>query len=199
MAGLLFQVLLAVLTLAAAAAGFVIGAFAVYLWATAAVLAIATVVAWRWERRSHHATRPPAGTPSTHSDHSPAFTVSGNENTFNVGAIASVSGPAAAALDHVLDLRLGEGDALRDRLLTMQVNAFTVTDLLHKIQEWQRLCIQTVTEKAADRVAVFKAAAGGIQPPMADTLLSARKGEDWRREVESRLERWLAALRHLHS
>jgi len=197
MAGHLFSAFLAVLALALTAAGFVIEQFAWALWIVAAVLGVLTIVAFVWERnrvRPQSATRTRA---STEGDQSPAIAVTGDRNTVSVGLPPISPAAKASGLDRLLDRRLGEGDALRERLAAMRVNSYAVNELIRDTLKWQKRCVRTVSRCASSQAASFKFKAGPYQSLYGQPGWT-KKG-NWRVPLEASLERWMAALLELHS
>lgn len=193
MAALILQVLLAVMALAFGAVGLVNQQFALFWWFLAAVLLCALIAAWAWERHRNSAvpTAPVKGPKaSTSGSYSPAVAISGDHNRVSIAPLRATS----PRLTEIIDHRLVEGDALRERL-GERVTTQHVHDLLRDIQAWQRRCARTVRHCTGGEAA-FKSKAGPFQPLFAEDGWNGRTG-DWRVNVEARLERWMAALRDL--
>lgn len=186
MAGNLLSVFLAVLSIAVAAAGFVTPEFALWWWALAGALLIASLGAWLVERRRTPPQPPPSA--STTGSQSPA--ISGDHNTVTYDSPAPKTN---ASLDRAIDQLLAEGNALRDRLMS-KVTWTMVDSLLRDTRAWQERCVDSV---GIERVAVFKAHAGTHQPLMGQSGWAISR--NWRRPYEERLERWMRALTDLHS
>lgn len=190
MTGHFLTALLAVLTLALTAGGFVSADYALAFWIAAGLLAMATIVAWLWE--SGRGKTPTSV--STSGSHSPAIV--GDRNTVMYAPSPPVR-PAQERLDKALDGLLSEGSAFRERLHERPTQA-TITNLLTDARDWQERGIQVVQEYAPDRREIFKASAGTFQPLLGQPGWYTGGG-NWRRPYEERLERWISALSDLHS
>lgn len=99
MSARLFDLLLVLLTLALTAAGFVIKEVALWLWILAAVVGVATVGTWLWERRLRPSPPNSQTRLSTRGDQSPAINVPGSHNTITIGPPAPTKADSGDSAD----------------------------------------------------------------------------------------------------